>query len=852
MVQHRRVLRTQSHLCEPRRLGLRRRGAEHHSRAGASHSRHGHQQNHYDQGIPRLRPASFRQQRFQQRPFYLDQYRGELAQLWRSHGNRQHAARNHDRALPLLRGDDVQRIKKNLAAFLMAGLLFETAPPSTAQQAPQMPAAPSRISVTTELVLVNVLARDKKGNLIRDLKKEDFTLLEDGKKQEISTFDFENVDAPLTAGPAEATVSGSAPEGNLLRAPQKGPVSLNARDRRLMLFFFDFSAMDPEQIDRAVDAAKSFVSTKMQPADLVALVSLATNLHVDLDFTDNKEKLLSVLTSYTSGEGQGFDNGSTGSAEGAAETGGSFAADDTDYNTFSADRKLLALESIMQTLGKLSQKKSLIYFSNGISQSGMDNQTALRAATAAAVKANVSIYSIDIRGLQAFPPGGEAQSASLHGQSAYSGQSVLNDLNNNAASQETLATLSSDTGGKSFFDSNDFSGVFSQVQKDTSAYYVLGFLSNNPAKDGRYRHLKVQVNRPDLKLDYRSGYYADRDFEHLNKADREQQLDDELAAQLSQVDVPLYAGAAYFRQDDAHYYLAVSLVIPGSQIPFVTEKDKDNATIDIIGQVLESNKFPVGHLRDTVKLAVDSTQQVRRKNVQYNTGFVLAPGSYHLKFVVRENQTGKMGAFEMDVQVPDLRKAPLKMSSVVLSSLRTPAINKKGAPNPLVRDQMETVPNITHVFTADQHLYLQYEVYDAAKGKNPTPVASVPAAPATTSGQSLPNAVSGQPAAAAKPEAPRPAPAKPTKDSVRVLTSIEFLQGGRKVYESKPVVANAVAAPERKAVVLQMDVPLQALKPGLYLCQVNIIDDVSGTFAFPRFPLLIREPQPPAPLKTGK
>src|ERR1700747_3470960 len=79
----------------------------------------------------------------------------------------------------------MQRIVKNLAAFLMAGLLFETAPSLTGQQAPQMPAAPSRISVTTELVLVNVVARDKKGNLIRDLKKEDFALLEGGKKQGI-------------------------------------------------------------------------------------------------------------------------------------------------------------------------------------------------------------------------------------------------------------------------------------------------------------------------------------------------------------------------------------------------------------------------------------------------------------------------------------------------------------------------------------------------------------------------------------------------------------------------------------------------------------------------------------------
>lgn len=709
----------------------------------------------------------------------------------------------------------MRQVRRNLAALVMTGLLLQGTVSLTAQQTGQPPASQGRIRVTTELVLVNVVARDKKGNLVHDLKKEDFTILEDGKKQEISTFDFESVDqAPV--GTAEPTITGTAGEGGLLRTTNKAAPSLDARDRRLMLLFFDFSAMDPEQIDRAVDAAKKFVSTKMQSADLVALASLATNMRVDLDFTDDRNKLLAALSAYTSGQGQGFDNGTTGSAEGEAETSGAFSADETDYNTFSADRKLLALQSIMVALGKLPQKKSLIYFSNGISQSGVDNQSALRAATAAAVKANVSIYSLDIRGLQAFPPGGEAQAASLHGQSAYSGASVLNDLSNNLNSQETLSTLSSDTGGKAFFDSNEFGAVFSQVQKDTSAYYVLGFTSNNPLKDGRYRHLKVVANRPDLKLEYRSGYYADRDFEHLNKADREQQLEDELEAQLPRVDVPLYAGAAYFRQDDSHYYLAVSLVIPGSQIPFVTEKDKDNATIDITGQVLAGGKFPVGQLRDTVKLAVESARQVRRKNVQYNTGFVLAPGSYHLKFVVRENQTGRMGSFETDVQIPDLRKTPLKMSSVVLSSLRVPATNKKGPASPLIRDQMETVPNITHVFAEDQHLYLQFEVYDAAKGKIPAPLPA-----------------NGQPEAAKT-------ATKAVREGVRVLTSIEFLQGGVKVYESKPVVANEFVAPERKAVVFQIDVPLQALNPGLYLCQVNVIDDVAGSFAFPRFPLLIR------------
>ena len=749
----------------------------------------------------------------------------------------------------------------NKALAIIAAALLALNASAQAPQAPQPPAQQPqyRVHVTSELVLVNVVARDKKGNLVRDLKKEDFTLLEDGRRQTISTFDFENVDELATAGAAEATISGTAPDGSVLRPADKS-ATLNARDRRLMLLFFDFSGMEPEEIERCVDAAKKFVQTRMQPADLIALVSLSTNMRIDLDFTDDKTKVLTALSSYASGQGQGFENGATGSSEGAAETSGAFTADDTDYNTFNADRKLLALQAIMQTLGKISQKKAIIYFSNGISQNGVDNQSALRAATASAVKANVSIYPVDIRGLQAFPPGGEAQNASLHGQSAYNGAAVLNDLNSNAATQDTLSTLASDTGGKAFFDSNDFGAVFSQVQKDSSAYYVLGFTSTNALKDGRFRHLKVQLNRPDLKLDYRSGYYAGRDFEHLNRADREQQIQDEMASELSQTDVAVYAGASYFRQDDSHYYLSVSLVIPGSQIPFVQAKDRDNATIDVIGEVRADGKFAVGHLRDTVKLAVDSAQQVRQKNVQYNTGFVLAPGSYHLKFVVRENQSGRMGSFETDVQIPDLRKTPLRMSSVVLSSQRVPAGTKKtSGPHPLVQDQTELVPNITHVFTQDQHLYLRYEVYDAARGKNPAPPsaanaaansgANIAGAGVNSAGAGANGAANGN-ANAAPNQGVKTSSEKAPKDSVRVFTSIEFLQGTIKVYESKPIVANEVTAPDRKAVIFQIDLPLAALKPGFYVCQVNVVDDVSGNFAFPRSPILVKEAAQLTPTAT--
>jgi len=368
--------------------------------------------------------------------------------------------------------------------------------------------------------------------------------------------------------------------------------------------------------------------------------------------------------------------------------------------------------------------------------------------------------------------------------------------------------LAQGTGGFVIVNSNDLLAGLQRIAREQTQYYVLGYTSTNHLKDGHFRRLKVQVGA-DVKLEYRSGYYADRNFQHMKQGDREQQLEDELVAELPQTDVAVYAGTAYFRQDDSHYYLGVSLVVPGSQIPFVQEKDKDNATIDIIGQVQEGGKFPVGRLRDTVKLAVDSAQQVRRKNVQYNTGFVLAPGNYHLKFIVRENRTGRMGSFETDVRVPDLRKAPLRMSSVVLSSQRVPTSQKKKAFQPLISEQTELVPSVTHVFTQDQKLYLQYEIYDPAKAK--------PSATANGGSQS-----------------------KNGHQTVRVLTSIEFLQGDSKVYETKPIVAQEITAPDRKAVVFQMEIPLQSLKPGFYTCQINVIDDVGGNYAFPRWPILIK------------
>jgi VWFA-related protein len=531
-------------------------------------------------------------------------------------------------------------------------------------------------------------------------------------------------------------------------------------------------------------------------------------LRLDQDFTADRARLLRVLNRYTHSEGQGMDNGPTGDTDMVEETGDAYTPDETEYNQFNTDRKLQALQSVCQVLGKFNQKKSLIYFSSGMTQTGIENEAALRAAVNTAVKTNVAIYTMDSRGLEAQPPGGAAASASLRGTAMYSGAAVQNQLDQNFASQETLVTLAGDTGGKAFLDTNDLGQVFDRVQRDTSTYYVLGYKSNNPLRDGKYRRIQVKVNRPGINLEFRRGYYAPKDFKHFNNEDKERQLEDELAAELSSTDVAVYMAAAYFRLDENRFYIPVSLVVPGSQIPFTKGGDKDKATLDVIGQVQDELKRPVSSVRETVKLSLDAAQQVQRKNVQYTTGFVLTPGKYHFKFVVRENEGGKIGSFETDFTIPEIKKAPLKMSSVVLASQRQE--NAKKSQSPLVRDGIELIPNIAHVFTPDQHLYLLYEVYDPAKDK----------APAPGDGKNKP---------------------APIKNPIHLLTSIQFFNGKIKTFETSLVEARQLNAPERKAAVFQFDVPLTQLKPGFYTCQVNVIDDAGGTFSFPRLPILIRE-----------
>jgi VWFA-related protein len=718
------------------------------------------------------------------------------------------------------------------------------------------------IKTTTQVVLVNVQVRDNKGSFVRDLKQDDFTITEDGKVQKILSIDVQNTDA-LAANGGElqalnllgdlnnATATKIQQEARS-RATEPSPTEYTKdtfKDRRLIVMFFDLQSMQPEEIERGIKSAKTYIDEQMRPADFVSIVSLSTRLNVDQDFTSNKEDLTTAIETFDPNSGNGFEDTSTTAATTDPtdiSTDQEFTADTSETDIFNTDRKFDVLRTIAETLAPIETKKTLLFFSGGLRTNGIDNNTTYRAAVNAAVRANTAIYTVDTRGLQAVVPGGAANTASGRGANAFNGRGLRGQFTQLQASQDTLVSLAADTGGKSLMDSNDFGRIFTQIQEDTSMYYILGYTSTNNARDGRYRNIRVTVKIPGVRIDARRGYNADTDFQHMAKENRDKQMQDELAADLPSTDLPVYLSTGYFKLDDTRYFVPASIVIPGSAIPFATESNQDKATLDILGAVLDTPRgqgFPgagrgqrgggnggglggerggrgpggfrggqgpgpapeqqgpriFGEIKQTIRLNVETTQEVKRKNVQYDAGFLLPPGRFRLRFIVRENQTGQIGSFETNVLIPNLLNAPVKVSSVVASAQKASGKAKKD--NPLTRNGTELIPSVTHVFSRNQHLYLFYEVYD------PTHPEDVDVN---------------------------------NKSAARLLTNASFFKGNDKVYETPLMEVNQINTPERRAATIELDVPLSALKAGFYTCQINVIDEAAGQVAFPRLAILVR------------
>ena len=699
-----------------------------------------------------------------------------------------------------------------LVALMAAG---QQAPPKVAAQ----PAGARPTFVTNaNVVIVDVTVKDKAGNAIDSLDKDDFIVLEDGKPQTVNIFEHQK----LTMDPEPPDPPPSLEDKNALPPPPRkviaseGATKVQYHDKRLMAMFFDFSNMQiPDQL-RAQDAALKFLEEKMTKSDLVAILLYTTNVQVMTDFTADRMILTDCIKNLPIGDAADLAGLADDASADNQDTGAAYVADETEFNIFNTDAKLAAVEETVKRLATLPEKKALVYITDGISKSGIDNQAQLEATINAATKANVAIYPLDARGLMGDPPGGAASVASSRGSGLFTGSTINSQRATVNDSQETLSTLAADTGGKVFLDSNDLALGITQVQEQFRSYYILGYNTTNSTLDGKYRKITVKLKNPTMasaKLEFRDGYYGDKVWGKFNGDDKEKQLRDALTSANPPTDIPIVVAVDWFRISPTAYFVPISVKIPGSVIALAQKgKSGGETEFDFIGNVMDERKQVVSQLRDYIhiKLGTTEAEKLAMRNFHYDAGITVAPGRYHMRFLVREGQSGKMGIFDAKFTVPDLAadSMTLKTSSIVWSSQRemlkaavgsAEQVGRKIATaNPLITGEQKIVPNIGNVFRRGQNLYVDFDVYDAA-----------------------------------------PDPEHADARRVAVMMSL-FNQKGEKAFEVGPVKATKLVGTRPNAVPVQIQFPLKGLAPGHYVCQLNVIDEVGRKFAFPRTNMVIQ------------
>lgn len=681
-----------------------------------------------------------------------------------------------------------------VSAFVVAAQQPQAPPPDAHQSS-------STIRVQTEVVIEEVTVKDKAGNPIPNLKTSDFVLTEDGVPQTISFVEYQEIaplaNAPQTPPVANTAVPTAPPVTSFQIAPE-APGDTKYHNHRLVALYFDRSTMGPPDQLRALDAALDFINKQMDPSVMMAVMTYdGTAVRVVQDFTGDRAQVIAAVNKLIAALSEGLDESSNDDS--AADTGSAFGQDDAEFNLFNTDRQLAALETAVKMLGAINEQKALVYFASGLRLNGLDNQAQLVATENASLRSNVMLYPVDARGLVALAPEGDATQGSNGGIGMFTGSTMHAVTDRFQQSQDTLYAIAKDTGGKAFLDSNDLALGIRQAANSITSYYEIGYYPTRTVKDGRFRRVKVSLRAGiDGELAYRQGYYADKEFAKFNATDKERQLEDALMLDNPVTDINLAMEVNYFQLNSAEYFVSVDVKIPGRELALAKKGGAQETLMDTIGEVKDDFGNTIQNLRDKLNIKMDqeTAAQLATHPIEYHTGFTLLPGKYSIKYLVRDNETGRIGTYQLPFNIPNLNKqlTQVPISSVVLSGQReavTDAIyNVKQkidatTVDPLVLDGEKLIPSVTRVFSKARDLYVYVQAYEHTD----------------------------------------PAP-------VPIVAYVGLYQGQTKVFQSAPLAVVEQTQNRAKAVPIRFDVPLDKIAPGAYDCQVTVLDPSAQKAAF--------------------
>ncbi|MDP1908602.1 MAG: VWA domain-containing protein, partial [Hyphomicrobium sp.] len=411
------------------------------------------------------------------------------------------------------------------------------------------------IRTTAQEVLLDLVVRDRRANLVRDLKPEEVEVYEDGVKQTIRVFRSFTDKAQVGE---EATADRAASTGGTATTRPLNPM------RQINLVSLVFNSMGPRSRDFARDAAVELLEKEIGPNTYMAVFSMDTRLNVLQEFTADKDMLRKAVLRAATGAYSQFSQDSSkvlnqiqsalvlteggiaatvdqvgalmaspsGAIAGAESSIGEanqmiarmmYGQSLLGVSDVEGMRVVEALKRMVSRHEALPGRKTVLLFSEGLVLPA-NNLEMFRNTIAAANRANVSIYGMDVRGLTTqLSSAGATNQLMNAARLGYQRQTAVNGDNFRpedfkqeemisagfkANYQQNLAELSEGTGGFLIANTNDLRKPLAQLMEDVRTHYELSYAPTSSNYDGRFRKIEVKLTRPGLRVQTRNGYYA--------------------------------------------------------------------------------------------------------------------------------------------------------------------------------------------------------------------------------------------------------------------------------------------------------------------------------------------------------
>ena len=564
------------------------------------------------------------------------------------------------------------------------------------------------VRVTTRMVLVDTVVLDKEGHPIKSLKADDFTLTEGGVPQRIASFSERVAEAAKPAPPPVLPPHVTTNRPVVMQA--------NAENKTIAVLLLDGLNTPPQDQIFVKQQMLKFLARQYDPNTKLAVIALTNKLAVLQNFTQDPLLLRGALDRYTAETpamartGGQIDTTSPlasaptvnlpAQATGGPTTSGpdpglpatlaaggsnSSIAEDIAYmmdrfqkesENFSRDTRvsttLAALEQISRFMSGQGGRKVLLWFSTGFpfsvvgdSPSAMEAERnygdQIRRTINLLNDAHVATYTIDAGGLIPSSLGDPSQSGrdpdgkvhlGIDANRALSGESFQR-----FSTHDAMETIARDTGGRYFGNTNDLNNAIQSALHESSSYYMLGYYPSNKKWDGKFRNIKLQVNRPGTQLRYRRGYFA------VNPSDwRKDNGERTLTAALTGNSLPstevTFMARALPPQPDSD--TVVEFAVDPSTLSFEAEAENHHrSTLQFEVQAFTPEGKLVKAEVQTAEASLPEPtyERVRKQELPMSVPIRLGPGKYMLRLGVRDNLTGLFGTSELAVEVPAKRES---------------------------------------------------------------------------------------------------------------------------------------------------------------------------------------------------